>query len=52
MGVENFWKDDGGNRVYKAYFKNGKAKILKMGGTAKPGKRKPKLVLNAEYKKE
>lgn len=52
LGVEDFWKDDGGNRVYRAYFKNGKANILKMGGTAKPGKAKPKIVLDVKYKKE
>jgi len=52
LGVKDFWKDDPGNRTYRAYFKNDKAKILEMGGSAKSGRRKPKLVKNAEYKKE
>ena len=52
LDVGDFWKDDGGNRCYRAYFKNGKAKILEMGGTAKDGRRKPELILDAEYKKE
>ena len=52
LGVDDPWKGDGGNRVYRAYFKKGKAKILEMGGTAKDGRKKPKLIVDAEYKKE
>ena len=48
--VRTCWKTDGGSKIYKAYFKHGKADILEMGGTSKPGRAKFFMVKKATYK--
>lgn len=47
--VREKWSDDGHNRFYKAYFKDGKANVLQLGGTAKKGRTPVTLVKKAEY---